>query len=231
MQHLKLLHGIYSQIRNFKPPYPGLKHKIDGGKKIWDGPLSFTARFDSIRVKDTFEIRIELPAEPEGFPLVRETSGRIDKMIFEGKAENSSDLHVNPDGTICLCPKPEEKRKFPGKVDLSKFIQELVIPYFFALHRFEKTGKWIWGQYSHGATGILEYYLERRNNGDPKLLADCLAALGFTAGRTLNYDAQVNGRERCICGSGAKFKKCHPIALAGLKAIIENVRKSSEGLK
>jgi len=35
---------------------------------------------------------------------------------------------------------------------------------------------------------------------------------------------QLNGHERCICGSGIKFKKCHPKALAGFKAIIEDAR-------
>jgi len=181
---MRFLQGIYSQIKTLRPPYPGLRHKIDGSKEIWEGPLSFTARFDSVRVKDIFKVRIELPVEQEGFPLVREVGGRIERILSQGKAENFADLHVNPNGVICLCTKPEEKRRFPGKVDLSKFIQNLVIPYFFALHQFEKTGKWAWGQYSHGSTGIMEYYLEHKKSSDPKLLEDCLTAIGN--GKRLN---------------------------------------------
>jgi hypothetical protein len=166
-----------------------------------------------------------LPAESEGFPLVKEIGGRIEKILLQGKANKPADVHVNPNGAICLCPKPEEKRRFPGKVDLPKFIQELVIPYFYALHQFEKTGKWAWGQYSHGCLGIMEYYSEHGNNGDSRLLEDCITALGVAPGTKLNKNAQFNGHERCFCGSGKKFKKCHNKALAGLKAMIEDTRK------
>ena len=222
---MNFIHAIWSRIKAYKPPYPGLRHKIEDGKEIWEGPLSFTARYDSTRVKDTFEVRIEMPAEPEGFPLVREVGGRIEKLLSQGKAKNRADLHINPNGVICLCPKPEEKRRFPGKVDLSKFIKELVIPYFYALHQFDKTGKWAWGQYSHGYLGIMEYYLEHRNNNDSRLLQDCLTTLERGYGMKLKRGAQFNGREPCFCGSGKRAKKCHPNALAGIRAIIEDACK------
>jgi len=210
------------------PPYPGLKYKIEGGKEFWEGPLSFVARFDSVRVKDTFKICIELSPEPGEFPLVMENGGRIESLLARGKAKRAVDLHVNPNSTICFCPKPEERRRFHGVLDLKRFIQELVIPYFFALHQFEKTEKWIWGQYSHGHLGIMEYYFDHKSDNDTALLQDCLKAMGFASGKVMENKVQLNGHEKCPCGSGLKFKKCHPMALAGLKAIIKDYFNSDQ---
>ncbi len=212
---------IFSKF--IKPPHSGLCYRIDNNKSVWEGTLAFTSRYDSIRVKDSFEIRIELPENSKTIPLVKETGGRIEKIRATHCLKNEQDLHVNPNGTICLCPKPEEKRRFPGKVNLRKFVNELVIPYFSELSYFEKTGKWIWGQYSHGPAGIMEYYLDNRNDNDPKLLDDCLMAIGIDPHEfSIEPYAQINGREHCVCGSKLKFKKCHPKALSGFRAIIED---------
>ncbi len=212
---------ILSKFR--KPPYPGLRYRRNNDKGIWEGTLAFTGRYDSIRIKDSFEICIELSGSSKIFPSVKEIGGRIERIRVARSLRNKQDLHVNPNETICLCPKPEEKRRFPKKVDLRKFINELVIPYFFALSYFEKTGKWAWGQYSHGPTGIMEYYLDHRNDNDLKLLDDCLMAIGINPKeRSIKPYAQLNGREPCVCGSGLKSKKCHPKALNGFRAIIED---------
>ena len=210
-------------LKFVKPPYLGLRYRSDNGKGIWEGTLAFTSIYDSIRIKDSFEICIELPKNSKMFPLVKEVGGRIEKIRVSRCLKNKQDLHVNPNETICLCPKPEEKRRFPGRVNLRKFINELVIPYFFALSYFEKTGKWPWGQYSHGPAGIMEYYLDHRNDNDSKLLDDCLMAIGINPKEHfIKSYAQLNGREPCVCKSGIKSKKCHPKALDGFRAIIED---------
>lgn len=215
----KFLNILYSQIKSLNPPYPGLKYKIENDKEIWEGTLAINARYDSIRVKDEFEVRIELPSKV-GFPKVQEIGGRIEKIISQRKIKDSRDLHADTNKIICLCPEPELRRRFPGEINLTKFIEDLVIPYFFELHKFEKTGKWILGQYNHGELGIMEYYLEHRNVSDQKLLDDCLKSLKF-----INNSTQYNGHEHCFCGSKIKFKKCHPNALRGLQAIIEDRNK------
>lgn len=204
--------------RFIRPPYPGLHYRIEKNNGTWEGALAFTGRYDSIRIKDCFEICIELPRNSHIFPLVKEVGGRIEKIIVDRKLRDKKDLHVNPNGTICLCPRPQEKRIFPSGINLREFINKLVIPYFFQLSYFEKNGKWLWGQYSHGEAGIMEYYLDHRNDNDPGLLDDCLIIVG----RLVQSYYQPNGRERCICKSGIKFKRCHPKALSGFKAMIED---------
>lgn len=227
---MNVLQKLYRRIKSLKPPYPGLRYNIENGKEIWEGPLSLVAIFDSIRVKDTFDIRIELPTTSDGFPRVKEIGGRAEKLLSEGKVKRLIDIHINPPGsplagTICLCPQPDEKRRFPGRVNLKKFIRELVIPYFFAFHQFEKTKKWVWGEYGHGGAGILEYYLENRNNGDPKLLEDCMVAIKCDPKSSFKTNLQLNGKEPCACQSGKQYRKCHPKALEGFRAIIEDQDK------
>lgn len=222
MYFLSLGSATASEVRDNNPPYPGLKYFNRDGVEGWEGLLSFTALFDSTRVKDKFTVRIELTTEPNRLPKVMEIGGRTDmilaKWVAKGKAKSLADLHVNSqDQSICLCPRPEEKKISFEMPKLEDFIQKLVIPYFFGLHEYEKTGKWIWGQYSHGDLGILEYYLEHRNDKNPTLLSDCLISLTFSPTKK-----QFNGREKCLCGSRLKFKKCHRKALQGYKAIRED---------
>lgn len=218
---------VISVIEDREPPYPGLKYHNENGVEWWEGQFSFTALFDSIRVKDQFTIRIELPSKPHRFPKVREIGGRTDTIFTKwqsrGKIKEIADLHVNPDGFICFCPKPEENRKSTQPIEIRGFINEFVIPYFFALSKFEKTGKWIWGEYSHGDFGILEYYLDHRNGGDVTLLDDCLNTLKMNPTKR-----QLNGKERCDCGSGVKLKKCHRKAFEGYKAIVQDLKQRQQ---
>lgn len=216
---------LRSIFRQPLPPYPGLKYRSENGKEFWEGVLRFDCRYDSIRRKDEFEVQIEMP-QKDAFPLARETGGRIEKIQTKRRVKKKIDLHINPgNDSICLCPKPEERRLFPDGVDLEKFIKDLVIPYFFALGHFEETGKWPWGYYSHGPAGIFEYYFDKRGN-DPNLLNDCLAAIGVITQEQKRklIAAQWNGREKCICGSGLQLRKCHRKAFKGLKAILEDLR-------
>jgi hypothetical protein len=220
---LKITRGIRSWLHNRRPPYPGLKYFIQNGVEGWEGPLSFTARFDSVRIRDSFIIRIELPTQSRSFPRVKEIGDRTNAIFAEGKVKSLADLHVNPDDrSICFCPKPEEKRRYPGTIELKRFIHDLVIPYFFALHGFEKTGKWMWGEYGHSDAGILEYYLEHRNDNDTLLLEDCLKEMN----QINPAKDQLNGREKCpFCSSGLKLKKCHRKAFRGYKAIVEDIQR------
>lgn len=207
-----------------KPPYPGFKKSFVKGVEVWNGTLGFDSRYDSIRIRDSYKIRIEFLGASH-LPFVYETGGRVDEIASKRKISDKRDLHVNStNGSICLCPRPEVKRRFPQTINAEVFIRELVIPYFFALSYFEKHGKWPWGFYGHGDIGIYEYYFDKISSNDLNLLEDCVASLQSPK----SIQAQMNGNEGCLCGSKVKFKKCHRRAFNGRKAMVDAFANKDE---
>ena len=138
---------------------------------------------------DAFEIEILLDAESEGsngWPKVYEVGGRCNSIAEKCKV-GLIDLHFYPDGACCLGIRHSQERN----LTIKRFIYEHIIPFFYRLSytdRFgvEATRNELWGEYSHGDEGLLEYEKE------------------------MLYLARLNvGRNApCPCGSGIKYKKC-----------------------
>lgn len=191
-----------------KSSFPGLSYEPEAHKII--GELSFCACYDEttgkVRIEfrqpddsirnsdsflcDVFEIEILLDTEslgPNGWPRVREVGGRY-KAIAEKCGVQIIDLHFYSDtGACCLGIRhPRE-----SNLTLKRFLFNLVLPFFYRLSYTDKFGieaarKNLWGEYSHGIKGVMEYEMEM-----------------------LNYTRGNSGRNKpCPCGSGVKYKKC-----------------------
>ena len=137
---------------------------------------------------DSFSVRINLArASEDDRPKVYEVGGR-----YEGIAANENvkpiDLHFYPDGSCCLelnyAPDPS--------LTLGRFMDELVVPFFYRLSYTDRYGleaarRNLWGEYSHGDQGYREYESE-----------------------ILSISAKKPGRnDLCPCESGRKYKRCH----------------------
>ena len=88
---------------------------------------------------------------------------------------------------------------------IQDFFPELVIPFFYYLSYTDRYGidasrKDLWGEYSHGDRGRLEYEAEILN-----IAKDNLSRNDF-----------------CTCGSGKKYKKCHMDEVEAVKRISLN---------
>ena len=182
--------------------FPDLQYEVDSQKIV--GELDFCAAYDSesgevmvgnsARQKDRFiwdifEIKIDLQTfDANGWPKVYEVGERYRQIAKKWNIE-IIDLHVSSDnGMCCLGIKYGDKRNY----SIGSFLTELVIPFFYRLSYTEEFGlaasrKDLWGEYSHGEKGQLEYITE-----------------------ISNFANQNPGRnDPCPCGSGKKFKKCH----------------------
>ena len=242
-----LSENVIKQIRKY---YPDLKYTTENGKNCLKGSLGFRACYNDSNkefiiypsekmiisdtyIDDKYNIEIELLREfPKQFPLVREVGGRIQQIAEKYSLKDVRDLHINKiqNNAICLCPKPAEKLIYPGEIDLVHFINNLVVPFFYELSYYDKTGYWPWNEYSHGDLGILEFYRENKEKNDLSLAKKCYECLKEKNEQNKKYIINKNvikGHSPCICGSKEKFRKCHKVALEGIWALRTILKKKN----
>lgn len=140
------------------------------------------------------------------------------------------DMHINPNGSLCLAPPQDLDMRFSKSFSLEVFIEEYVIPYLFSQTHFRKTGDWPWPPASHGASGPLEWYWQYE--GDDLATATQLTARHLIVSGGLT-DAQVRellkkrykGHRPCLFHKekeGRRIRDCCPEALCGLNKLIAN---------
>ena len=224
---------------NLNQRYPGLEFIMANSRIYYRGDISFFAAYSPATknfiinpestanipinyvISDSYKVEIEFHIYS---PSIREVGGRTES-ILKRKRIPKIDLHLFKGGTICLCPYPEFRRLFPEKVNIIKYIDGLVIPYFYSLSFYEKYNYWPLGQYSHGDSGIYEYYLKKRNHNNKSLISLCIESLK-TPGKEYFFSnlKNMNENQRCICGKNRRFKDCHEEAFQGLTYLLQDYK-------
>lgn len=216
--------------------YPSLKIRDDSDVTILFGTLKinmvyedkggnfviFPKKYDGsgVCIKDEYEVKILFQkSNITELPQVFETGSKI-KNLARGKGLPLSDLHVNGDGSVCLCVAGKEKEYFPDGFKTQVFFNQLLIPFFYAQTYFRKYGNWPWGEYGHGILGIFEAYYEKQNT-DRLAAEEMLRTLKLSSDWNLisakfKRRDQIKGHMICPCGKNMKIRKCHPQALAGM---------------
>lgn len=194
----------------------------------WEGSIDFDHIYREVRILSTFAVRIVAPdGYPAKIPIAYDIGGRAKTVGHKHGIKDLQNIHHNPkDGSICLCVRQEESKKFPPGSTLINFMEDLVIPYFYGLEYYNEQGKWPWREYSHGGLGIMEYHAE-----DPAVQTrESIARLAsYLYGdddlkRYKRYLLKPMGAH-CVCGSGYSFESCHDLAWKGLLRFGEDMRK------
>jgi len=182
-----------------------------------------------VLIKDQYDIRILIPkTSAPDLPKVYAIGSRITDVAKQ-KSLPTYDLHFNFDGSACLYVVGKEKEYFPNDFDFKIFMNQLVIPFFYAQSYFQKFGEWPWGEYAHGISGMFEWYNEQENPTESnvkqmlerlKIADDWKLISGKFKGK--NW---VKGHSDCLCGSGKKMRNCHNIALRGMWKFGNDVKK------
>lgn len=88
--------------------YP--KMKICADRKAIQGELTFSRGYKGQDISDSYEVKVSLEIEDGTMlPKVYEISNKI-AMAAKENNKDISDLHINPDGSFCLCiPEKEEE--------------------------------------------------------------------------------------------------------------------------
>lgn len=143
---------------------------------------------------DSFLIELHISKNyPKEFPRLYEVGGKIPKI---------DDRHINERGDCCVCIIHERELREKRGITIEAYIKEYAIPFFANQIYFENNPdkEWANGEYKHGIEGILQYYEELFScNGVYKVLAEIEKA----------FSINIKHYDKCFCGSGKKYKKCH----------------------
>jgi hypothetical protein len=179
------------------------------------------------RITDSYDINISFDRRPPTYsmlPIIQEVGGRIELAARRHGITNLSDVHISTGGTLCLCVPPEAHLYFSAGFALEEYVSRLVVPFFYGQSFFERYGTWPWGTYSHGRLGVLESYATVGNDSSPQSLLE-LSGLIETVGESelsKRIETAVLKLTRphmggpCICGSGKRFRDCHPLVFQPL---------------
>ncbi len=192
-------------INWLRKTFPNLMY--DQKKQIIAGELDFCAHWDEQigrlefkkavkenhrvikrNICDVFDIVILLEQnDSNGWPKVYEIGRRGEKISIE-KGLAKADLHFNADNSCCLGINLDPL----SRMTIQDFLYGLVIPFFYRLAYVERFGlqaarEDLWGEYSHGKSGLLEY------------IDEMLKLKNLDVGRN----------DPCPCGNRKKYKQCH----------------------
>lgn len=172
--------------------------------------LRATETGQSIRVEGSFLVyEQDVVAIPEGpitaFDVEMELSDRYPRRepkVFEvgGRVPRKPERHINPGGDCCVTVW-ENWLVATNDHSITNYLNGPLNEYFLGQFWFEKTGKWPFGERSHGVKGLEEAYAD---------------ALGIPNKRgSLHYHLRMlsqdwpKGHWLCPCGSGKILRYCH----------------------
>ena len=145
------------------------------------------------RVVDCFAIDVVIHQEGtrQTIPVVRELGGRIPRI---------ADRHMYPDGRACLFVEAEYWFKHPDGLDLVEFLRGPVMSYFVGQMSYEQEKRWPFGERSHGAAGVVEFYAPLVGSREPQVIKRFLQMI---------VAKKMRSTWRCPCGSGHRLWGCH----------------------
>lgn len=191
---------LADQIRSdLRARYPHLHLFIEpDGSAVVRG--TFPVLSPEGRVLDRYQVSIELPRDyPRSLPIVREVGGRI-----PWKPE----YHVNADGVACVLLPDDRWRCFPEGAAFVQFLDGPVHDFFLGQSLVALGEGWPFGQWSHGADGVREYYQWLFQTEDLSTIQRYLEVLA-----KLNYKKHL----ACPCGSGQKIRRCCKARIVDLR--------------
>lgn len=160
------------------------------GEWVVRGPIQGSATYENTDL-DIVDVHVEIivPTEyPEACPVTRETTGI------------TKEFHTNSDGALCLGSPMAVKQTFSRNPTLLGYVENLVIPFFYAFFYKIRFGELPFGELSHGGEGLLEYYLELFG------ITESSGVLGLLR---ILVDDDYRGHLPCPCKSKAIVRNCH----------------------
>lgn len=139
---------------------------------------------------------------PYRYPFVFEIGGKVPRNI---------NWHVFEDsGNCCLGSIPEEISRCSKGITLLWFLNEIVVPYFYA-QTFRRENGYFLNERPHGIDGDIDFYYEVLKTRDLKKNLQYL--------EYIKTNPKPERTSSCFCGSGEKYRKCHKLAYTAFAEI------------
>lgn len=152
---------------------------------------------------------------------------RLPALTVEG-ADTIPDRHFNQsDLSACMCNPLEEDEFLQPRFDFQRYFKELVIPFLYGQLYFTQYGRWPWFDYAHGGLGIVEAFskkptLEKAEECVQRISRD--TRFWQIAKPLLRQKSDIKGHTLCMCPRNDLMRRCHPVALFGLRLLREAVK-------
>lgn len=202
--------------------YPNLKVVETDGKLSLSGDVDLLHPIAK-KVIDTFSVDISFPERfPYCFPKVVETSKKIERI---------QDRHIyTQNNSMCFAVLSEELLKCRFGITTRWFLNNVLVPRLAEEYLVNNGGEYA-HEFAHGPWGDFQFYFKKFKIQNPVEVIRYLKLI-LTGGFPKHY-------EKCSCGSGIKFKKCHRIIFEELKSLgdkfinfeIEKLEKFLEDVK
>jgi hypothetical protein len=177
------------------------------GPNYWLNKVS-VLRQESVVVQGTYEIAIPDSNEQIEYGiciLLPEKYPKQLPVLFCNDSElpiGNIDRHIMADGSACLGIYADLMTRWSIKPDIVNFLEDFVAPYLVWQAYYEAHQKPpSWGQRSHCAEGIIEYYAELLGFNKSQPIVEFM--------KLLARKNQPKGHEMCPCGSGERLRNCH----------------------
>ncbi|MDQ3050201.1 MAG: hypothetical protein M3Q95_04890 [Bacteroidota bacterium] len=182
--------------------YPSLYLVEDTVTPIIEGKIIFSNSKHGF--EDSFNISLKIPAHyPYRFPQVEETDKRILRV---------PERHINRNGKLCFAADAEELITCKDGINLSYFIEKILIPHLAREVYVEIYKKYPHGERPHNLVyGNMDFYFEKMQSNDSVLI---LKAFCYIASNRI-----PTAHEPCLCGSGISFINCHEAAVKELASL------------
>ena len=197
-----------------------MSYSVSVGKGLIN-PDEKTNFKDGHSIEDAYALTIEFD-KLQLRTRVMEEGGRILRSKNKWKL-TFADVHMYEDGSLCLCPEPEERILFSNGIKLRPFFYNILIPYFYYQSYLERFGKEPWRSSSHGELGILESYGNQLFSSPSfEHVNIYLKYLTTTTEKTILGNNPIMHDDLCLCNSGKKFSDCHVDAFDGYKKLFSD---------
>lgn len=191
-----------TQLNSVVQKYPHLEIVSENGEKLLRGNLDIVD--ENGRKWESYLMEIKYKEGfPYRYPKVYELSNKIPKI---------ANWHIYKDGSCCIDVPPSEIIKCKNGITVIGFIESELFPYLFNQTHRRVEGYYVNKGYSHGLIGIYEFYSGKLATGNK--VRKTLELIYYIAN-----NSRLNRSNKCFCGSGKLFRKCHMQAFDELKKL------------
>jgi len=172
-----------------------------------------------LRLSGTFQVAITKRTTTPHSRLPALTVEDIDTL--PDRHFNQSDL------SACMCNPIEEDEYLEPALDFQKYFMELVIPFLYGQLYYSQEKRWPWFDYAHGGVGTIEAFSK---NPTPSKAEECIRIISrevrlWELIRPLLLQAgDIKGHTPCPCPKRDHLRRCHPVALDGLRLLRKVVK-------
>lgn len=147
---------------------------------------------------------------------------RLPALTIED-VDTISDRHFNQsDFSACVCNPLEEDEYLESQFDFHRYFKELVIPFLYGQLYFSQKKRWPWSDYAHGGVGTLEAFSKNPTFAKADECIQIISReerLWKIVKQLLLQESDIKGHTLCPCPKHDHLRRCHPMALTGLRLL------------